>query len=73
MLETKRNGRELMVKYTCQRCGKDTSLPYEAVMTDDDYGYLGNSKLPANWSELYSCPMCEDCTNAFRAFMKMGE
>lgn len=69
-METKSNGRELMVKFTCRRCGKSECLPYDEVMTGEHCGYLHNSKLPEKWTTLQSLPMCEFCTGAFKTFME---
>lgn len=72
-IETKRNGRELMVKFTCRRCKKVECLPYDEVMTGDHYGYLHNSSLPDKWTTLHGLPMCEFCTGAFKVFMEAKE
>ena len=70
----KKDGRELLVKFTCARCGAEHigSLERAAEKADDHYGHLNNIPLPAGWSDwlLRSRPLCEACTEALSEFFK---
>ena len=69
--ETKSEGRELMVQFTCRRCKCKTIMPYDLVMIGEHYGFLHNSRLPAGWSTIgYSSIVCKVCKEAYEEFMK---
>lgn len=69
-INTRDEGRELMVQFTCRRCRNTSILPYDAVMTGEHYGYLRNSSLPPGWGEIgYSSIVCETCAKAYELFM----
>lgn len=73
-IETRGAGRELMVQYTCRRCGCKAVLPYDEVMTGEHYGYLHNSKLPERWHELPGhVLLCEGCFEKYKAFMNPAQ
>lgn len=69
-INTRDEGRELMVQFTCRRCRNTVILPYDAVMTGEHYGYLRNSSLPHGWGKIgYSSIVCESCAKAYELFM----
>jgi len=69
-IETKSDGRELMVQYTCQRCRGKVVLPYDKVMHGEHYGYLRNSDLPDGWQPVgYNSILCARCYEEYKAFM----
>lgn len=70
-LQIRSDGRELMVKFTCFRCKKSESLPYDAVMNGETYGYLHNSDLPEDWEKVGygSTILCPECSKQYKLFM----
>lgn len=65
------DGRTLMVKFTCKRCGREHTAPLEEHDKDpESYGYLRNLKSPQGWAEIpYNILLCPQCTAEYRAFM----
>lgn len=73
-METKSEGRELMVEFTCRRCKRKKLERYEDVMKGETYGYLHASKLPEGWGTIgYSSIACQECVAAYERFLKMEE
>lgn len=72
--ETESSGRELVIKFTCRRCGKETYLPFKNAMKGDTYGYLHNSEVPKGWRGmgLWNGLICEECAGKFDEFMNPG-
>ena len=68
--ELKARGREVMVAYTCSRCGAQVFYPLKDMLEKESYGYLHNTKLPNGWHEVNSSLLCHDCSEAFARFMK---
>jgi hypothetical protein len=69
-IETRSEGRELMVQFTCRRCKNKALMPYDTVMTGEHYNYLHNSSLPPGWDKIgYSTIVCETCAKAYEMFM----
>lgn len=67
-----RNGRTLLVKFTCRRCGAEQIDELEAHKDDDheSYGYLQSIKPPKGWEDLMHGPLlCPECVSAFVEFM----
>ena len=66
------NGRTLMVKFTCQRCGKEHTGRLEDHDKDpESYGYLRSLKPPKGWIEIpYHTLLCPECSRAFVSFMR---
>lgn len=67
------DGRTLMVKFTCKRCGKEHIEPMEAHKDDDheSYGYLRRIKPPQGWEDLPAGPLlCPECVREYAAFMR---
>ena len=72
--EYEKDGRELLVRFTCSRCGAERieSLKPLAEKAGDHYGYLNNLPLPEGWSDwlIHSRPLCEACTKALAEFFQ---
>lgn len=68
-------GRTLMVKFTCRRCGKEQIDPLEAHKDDDreSYGYLRYIKVPTGWCDhlINGSLLCPECVEALRCFMRI--
>ena len=70
--EYSRDGRTLLVKFTCRRCGKEQIDPLEDHKDDDheSYGYLHRIHPPKGWEDLLHGPLlCPECVRAYAAFM----
>lgn len=70
--EYSNNGRTLLVKFTCYRCGNEHIDPLEAHDNDtrESYGYLHYILPPPGWKELLHGPLlCPDCVRAYEIFM----
>lgn len=66
------DGRTLLVKFTCRRCGAEQIDELEAHKDDDheSYGYLHRIKPPEGWVDLLHGPLlCPACIKAYAAFM----
>jgi hypothetical protein len=70
------NGRELLVRFTCSRCGKVRTEELEPLdkKAGDHYGYLSDLPLPKGWSDylIHSRLLCDDCTDKLYKFFKGG-
>lgn len=68
-------GRTLMVKFTCYRCGESVTIPLsEANVPSDHYGHLHNIDPPKPWDEIpYNKILCPDCLKAYKEFMQPRE
>ena len=66
--EYERDGRRLMVEFTCRRCGGIRIEPLEPLVDADNYGWLSHLKLPEGWTEIYGL-FCPTCTAEFKAFL----
>lgn len=68
------DGRTLMVKFTCYRCGASAIIPLsEAKIPSDHYGHLHNIDPPTSmcWGELpYNTILCPTCLKAYKEFMQ---
>lgn len=71
-IQTEGAGRELVVKFTCKRCGDIDYLPYDDCMKGEHYDYLHNSTLPVRWSKIDypETLLCPECTKAYKVFMR---
>lgn len=70
------NGRTLMVKFTCRRCGREIVEELEAHADDltESYGQLHVIKPPEGWQELpYGPLLCSECYEAFLKFMNNSQ
>lgn len=69
--EYKADGRELMVRFTCQRCKDYVVEPLtENKIANDSYGWLHAIKKPEGWAELpYNQLLCPKCYKAYQDFM----
>lgn len=66
----KSHGREVMVRFTCSRCGVKELASYDDVMREESWGNLHMSTLPNGWDNIgYSSIVCQDCAEAFKKFM----
>lgn len=66
------DGRTLMVKFTCRRCGKEHTVPLEEHDKDpESYGYLRSLTPPPGWADLLHGPLlCSQCFAEYNAFMR---
>lgn len=66
------NGRTLMVKFKCHRCGVEHIDELEKYDKDpQSYGYLHNLSLPKGWVDLLHGPLlCPACVAKYKAFME---
>lgn len=74
--EYERDGRRLMVEFTCQRCGRTQIENLEDVDKDkESYGYLHNLNKPEGWEQLhgYGPLLCPECVRAYVAFMRIAK
>jgi len=63
------NGRELVVRYTCKRCGKQHVLPYD-IAVHENASYLSQTRLPNGWQEVGHLQLiCCKCAESFKEFM----
>lgn len=69
--EFKFRGRELLISYTCGRCGKTYIEPLEKQHKKAE-GNMQSFRPPEGWtSDTYSLPMlCDQCTSLFKEFIK---
>lgn len=71
------DGRTLLVKFTCLRCGKEHIDPLEAHKDDDpeSYGHLHSIKPPKGWDNLliHGPLLCPECLRAYALFMRNGK
>lgn len=69
------DGRTLMVKFTCTRCGLNLIAPLKEHDTDpESYGYLHHLKPSKGWGEIpYNVLLCPECIQAFQDFMNNKE
>lgn len=67
------DGRTIMVKFTCSRCGAEHIDPLELHRNDDDqsYGYLHRIKPPNGWKDLLHGPLL--CANCYQKYLKFME
>lgn len=67
------NGRTLMVRFTCARCGREQIDELEAHKDDDreSYGRLYYIKPPKGWGNLHihGPLLCDACMRAYEAFI----
>ena len=75
MIQTKSDGRELAIVFTCTRCKAQKVVPYEECMKGENYGYLHNAELPEGWFDHSSFGplLCYKCNLDYEEFMKNGE
>ncbi len=68
---TETRGRRLLVEFTCGRCGKTHTEPYEYQLKDTE-GNLQCYKPPKGWKddELYTPMFCSKCADEYREFLK---
>lgn len=73
--EYKADGRELMVRFTCQRCRDYVVEPLTAdKIESESYGHLRYVKKPEGWKELLHGPLlCPKCFKAYQDFMQNKE
>ena len=67
------DGLMLMVKYTCQRCGRTQLEKLEDMDKDpESYGHLHNLMRPKGWEKihLHGPLLCPECIRAYVAFLK---
>ena len=66
------DGRELMVEFTCRRCGRKHIDPLKEHKNDDQsYGYLHRIKPPKGWVDLLHGPLlCDFCYAEYLKFME---
>lgn len=62
-------GREVMISYTCRRCGAVEYHPLKQMFEPESYGYLHNTKLPKGWREVDYFLLCPSCTQEFKNFV----
>lgn len=70
-----KNGRTLIVKFTCSRCGYQQDEEYEKLVRKDENDYVrAYEKLhtPDGWTELqwYGRILCPECNKAFQSFLE---
>lgn len=70
--EYERNGRRLMVEFTCRRCKGARVEPLEPLVDNEGYGYLHNINEPEGWTELCGILLCPTCTKELKEFMEAG-
>lgn len=71
--EFKTCNRELMIKFTCQRCGMWQIESLESCCKNSGvtYGYLHNIEPPKDWRQLLHGPLlCPDCYKKYEQFME---
>lgn len=63
--------RRLLVEFTCGRCGRTHTEPYEKQLQSTE-GNLQRYKPPEDWKddELYIPMLCSECTKELVNFMK---
>lgn len=68
----KDDGRELMVRFTCYRCGHQAIEELtDSKISAESYGYLCYIKRPEGWGELSNHRLlCPRCTELYTRFMK---
>lgn len=73
--ETKTHCREVMIKFTCFRCGKEHIEPMSTYKNNTEtYGYLSDYKPPKPWVELIHGPvLCDECFLKYEKFMNNQE
>ena len=73
--EVKTHCRELMIKFTCCRCGKEHIEPMSNYEENTEtYGYLSSYKPPKPWEELIHGPLlCDECFRKYKQFMDNKE
>lgn len=66
------DGRTLMVKFTCRRCGAEKTEPLKDCDKDPEhYGYLRRLAPPKGWEDLLNGPLlCEECYQKYLKFME---
>lgn len=66
------DGRTLMVKFTCRRCGAEQTEPLKDCEKDPEhYGHLFRLTPPAGWKDLLHGPLlCADCYQKYLNFME---
>lgn len=69
--EYERDGRRLMIEFTCRRCKGTRVEPLEPLMSNEGYGYLHNIKTPEGWEEIYGL-FCPTCVDEFKMFVREG-
>ena len=67
----KQDGREVMIKFTCGRCGKNHIEPY-SKQAGAAHEVLACFNPPAGWQDgtLYSPLLCDTCAEAFKSFLR---
>lgn len=72
-----KDGRTLLVRFTCCRCGKTHTEELEPLdkKSGDHYGNLSSLSLPEGWSDwlIHSRLLCDDCTTKLNDFFKNKE
>ncbi len=73
----RKDGRTLLVSFTCYRCGKVHIAELEPLdmKADDHYGNLNQLPLPKGWSDwlIHSYLLCDECTAALNAFFNVNK
>ena len=70
----KMHGREVIIRFTCGRCGKTYDEP-ATVQLEHTEGNLQCWYPPDGWrtEELRTPMLCDECAEAFEKFLKMEE
>lgn len=68
----KEDGRELMVRFTCQRCSDYVVEPLTADKIEkESYGWLRYIKKPEGWVDLLHGPLlCPKCYEQYKKFLR---
>ena len=67
----RRGGREVLMSFTCGRCGKIHTEPYDKQLKTSE-GNIQHFKVPEGWLDdtLNNPILCDDCHKEYRRFMK---